>query len=152
MLRRWLPWILLGVVAIGAIAWAAWPGGSPTAAQRAHNLATELKCPDCEGLSVADSSTASAGAIRADIKQRIAHGESDSEIRQAYVDLYGDSILLSPSSSGLGFLVWGLPVVAIVLGAVGLALAFRRWQRQPRLHATDADVALVEGARDRSTS
>ena len=151
MARRWLPWILLGVLVIGAITWAAWPGGSRTAAERAHDLATELKCPDCEGLSVADSSTASAGAIRADIKQRIAHGESDSEIRQAYVDLYGDSILLSPSSSGLGFLVWGLPVVAIVLGAVGLALAFRRWQRQPRLHATDADVALVEGARDRST-
>ena len=150
MARRWLPWLLLGVVVIGAITWAAWPGGSTTPAERAHDLATQLKCPDCEGLSVADSNTSSAGAIRSDIKKRIARGESDGEIRQAYVDLYGESILLSPSSSGLGFLVWGLPVAALVLGAGGLVIALRRWQRQPRLHATDADVALVEGARDRT--
>jgi len=42
-------------------------------------------------------------------------------------------------------------VAALVLGAGGLAVAFRRWQRQPRLRATDADVALVEGLRDRAT-
>jgi cytochrome c-type biogenesis protein CcmH/NrfF len=72
-------------------------------------------------------------------------------IKQHYVDLYGESILLSPSGSGLGFLVWVLPVVALVIGAGGLAIALRRWQRQPRMQATDADVALVEQARDRAS-
>jgi cytochrome c-type biogenesis protein CcmH len=151
MARRWLPWIVLAVVVVGAVTWAAWPGGSPTLNERAHDLATELKCPDCEGLSVADSNTSTAGAIRADIKQRLARGQSDSEIKQHFVDLYGESILLSPSGSGLGFLVWGLPVVALLIGAGGLVIALRRWQRQPRMHATDADVALVEQARDRAS-
>ena len=131
--------------------WAAWPGGSPTVNERAHDLATQLKCPDCEGLSVADSNTSTAGAIRADIKRRVERGQSDSQIKQHFVDLYGESILLSPSGSGLGFLVWGLPVIALALGAVGLVIALRRWQHQPRMQATDADVALVEQARDRAS-
>ncbi len=148
MVRRWLPWLVLAVLVVGAVTWAAWPGASPTLNERAHDLATQLKCPDCEGLSVADSNTSTAGAIRTDIKKRLAKGESDARIRQVYVNLYGESILLSPSSSGIGILVWGLPVLALVLGAGGLVLALRRWQRQPRLHATDADVALVDQARD----
>jgi cytochrome c-type biogenesis protein CcmH len=151
MARRWLPWIVLAVLVVGAVTWAAWPGGSPTLNEHAHDLATQLKCPDCEGLSVADSNTSTAGAIRADIKNRLERGESDSVIKQHYVDLYGESILLSPSGSGLGFLVWVLPVVALVIGAGGLAIALRRWQRQPRMQATDADVALVEQARDRAS-
>ena len=40
-----------------------------------------------------------------------------------YIDRYGDSIFLKPPSSGLGLLVWVLPVVAVVLAIVGLGLA-----------------------------
>ena len=40
-------------------------------------------------------------------------------------------------------IVWALPVVALLVGAGGLALALRRWQRQPRLVATEADEAFV---------
>ena len=64
------------------------------AAARAHDLATELQVPRVRGLSVADSQAPTSQAIRADIKRRIAAGQSDAEIRQAYVDDYGESILL----------------------------------------------------------
>ncbi len=123
--------------------------GPPTAGERAHALATELRCPDCEGLSVADSSTSSARAIRADLARRAAAGDSDAQIRQVYVDRYGDSILLKPSGSGLGLLVWGLPVVVVVVGGAGLVLALARWRRAPRLLASDEDEALVRRTRGR---
>jgi cytochrome c-type biogenesis protein CcmH len=145
---RVLAWAGAGVLLIGALVWAAWPSGGPaTSGQRAHTLATELRCPDCEGLSVADSSTPSAQAIRADLGRRTNAGQSDSSIRSVYVARYGTSILLNPPASGLSLLVWVLPVIALALGAGGLAFAFRRWRREPRLRATDADEALVRGAR-----
>jgi cytochrome c-type biogenesis protein CcmH len=103
---------------------------------------------DCEGLSVADSSTASARQTRRDLAARIRRGESDGEIRQVYVDRFGESILLKPSSDGIGVLVWALPVVALLVGAGGVVLALRRWQREPRLVATEADEALVARARE----
>ena len=41
------------------------------------------------------------------------------EIRDAYVAIYGEHILLTPSNGGLGVIAWGVPVVALVLGAAG---------------------------------
>jgi len=145
------PWIALVAVVIGALAWAAWSDdGTRSDRDRARDLAAELRCPDCEGLAVADSPTPSARAIRRDIERRIADGETDAEIRQAYVDRYGESILLNPEGGGLGLLVWGLPVVALVVGAGGLVIALRRWRRDPRLPATPADEELVERTRSAS--
>ena len=130
-------WVLLAIVVAGAIAWAAWPdGGARTERERARDLAAELRCPDCEGLSVADSSSSSAQAIRADLRRRIRAGQSDEAIRQSYVDRFGESILLNPEGEGLGVLVWGLPVLVLVIGAGGLVIALRRWHRQPAMHAT----------------
>jgi cytochrome c-type biogenesis protein CcmH len=145
--RRWAPWIALAVLVVVVIVVAASPGGDRSDADRARGLAAELRCPDCEGLSVAASSTAGGRTIRADIRERVGRGESDADIRQVYVDRYGESILLNPEGSGLGIIVWAVPVVVLVLGAAGLALAMRRWRAQPRMHSTDADEALVAAIR-----
>jgi cytochrome c-type biogenesis protein CcmH len=144
MIRRYGPWIALGVVVVVVLAIVLWPGGARTAADRAHDLETQLKCPECQGLSVADSQAPTSRAIRADIKVRIAKGESDAQIRQVYVDKYGSSILLAPRNSGLGLIVWVLPVVVLALGAAGIVFALARNRREPHLHATAADESLVE--------
>ena len=77
MLKRWGPWIALGVVVVVALAVVLWPSGSQSPAARAHDLETEFKCPECSGLSVADSQAATSQAMRADIKRRIEDGQSD---------------------------------------------------------------------------
>jgi len=147
MIRRWGPWIALGIVVAIALAVVLWPNGDQSPAARAHALETELKCPECQGLSVAESQAPTSRAIRADIKRRIARGQSDAEIRQAYVEDYGESILLSPRDSGISLIVWVLPVVVLVLGATGIVFALRRNREEPHLHATDADERLVERTR-----
>jgi cytochrome c-type biogenesis protein CcmH len=143
----WLPWLLLGGLLVGLVAWAAWPSGASSDAERARSLARELRCPDCESLSAAESHTASARAIRRDLRIRIAQGQSDAEIRQAYVERYGESILLRPEADGLGLLVWGVPIALLVVGAGGLAIALARWRAREPLRATEADEALVREVR-----
>jgi cytochrome c-type biogenesis protein CcmH len=145
--RRLLPWLVLGLVVAVTLAVVLWPSGGRSDAARTRALAEEFRCPECQGLSAADSSAPTARAMRADIRDRVEAGQSDEEIRQAMVDRFGESILLRPEGGGLGLLVWGLPVAALALGAGGLALALRRWRRQPPMHATAADEALVEQAR-----
>jgi cytochrome c-type biogenesis protein CcmH len=145
---RKLVWLGLGVVAVVVLAVALWPrGGTPSIEARTRSLASELRCVDCEGLSVADSSTASARLTRQDIAARLRRGESVDQIRQHYVDLNGESILLKPSSRGVGVVVWALPITLLTVGAGALVLALRRWQRQPRLVATAADEAFVAAHR-----
>ncbi len=136
-------WGVLGAVIVVVLVVALWPRGDASVASHTQRLAGEFRCVDCEGLSVAESNTESAREQRRDIAVRIRRGESDGEIRRAYVDTYGESILLKPAGDGIGILVWGLPVLALGLGAVGIWVAIRRWQRQPRLAATAEDDALV---------
>lgn len=145
-------WLVLGAVLVGIVVWAVWPSGSPTVAERAHDLAAQLRCPDCESLSAADSHTASARAIRRDLRDRIAEGQSDAEIRRAYVERYGESILLEPERDGLGMIVWGLPVLLVTVAAIGLGVTLWRWGRMPALRPSDDDEALVREERTRAGS
>ena len=103
--------------------------GSSDPLDRARAVAITIKCPTCRGQSVAESDAPASKAIREEIARRIDAGESNDAIRTYFAQQYGQDILLRPASSGVAALVWVLPVAAIVLGLIGLALAFRRWGR-----------------------
>ncbi len=147
--RKLLPWLALAlvvVVAIVVLVVRSRPDHSPAA--RAARLEQQLACPVCEGQSVADSNSPQSRAIRDDIPRRIAAGQSDAEIRQYYVSRYTERILETPSNSGLGIIAWGLPALAVILGALSIVVAVRRWSRAPRLKATDEDEDIVRRARE----
>jgi cytochrome c-type biogenesis protein CcmH len=82
--------------------------------------------------------------------KRIAEGQGDAQIRDAYVATYGEHVLLTPANGGIGVIAWGLPVVAVVLGAAGIVLALRRWSVTPRLAATADDADVVNRERRHS--
>ncbi|MCZ7534958.1 MAG: cytochrome c-type biogenesis protein CcmH [Acidimicrobiia bacterium] len=132
--RRWrliAPWLALAaLLALSLSVVAVRSAPDDSAAARAGRLTRELRCPTCQGLSVADSNDPSSEAIRADVRERIEAGESDGEIRASYVALYGETILLRPEGGGLGAIVWGLPVAVLVAGAGGIAFALRRGRAQ----------------------
>ncbi len=145
--RNRIAWIVLAVLVLGAVAFSLWPRpGADSVAGRTRSLAREFRCVDCEGLSVADSQTASARAARVEIRRRLEAGESEAEVRAYFVDLYGESVLLKPEGTGIGLVVWALPVVAVILAGAGIVVAVRRGRRTPRLRATDEDEALVARA------
>lgn len=102
-----------------------------TLAQRAASLEREIRCPQCQDLSVAQSNASSAIAVRHQISQMLAAGATDAEIKQSLVARYTPSILLVPPVSGLGALVWFLPLVAVVLALGALGVLF--WRRQRAL-------------------
>lgn len=126
-MRRWLRAIaagcLLALVAVAVLV-AVRPSADPTAAQRAAALAAELRCPDCQGLSVADSPTASAQEIRRQIDELIAGGATDDEVRAHFVARYGEWIRLAPSAGA----AWAIPFLVVAGGVFLLAawLARRR--------------------------
>ena len=147
-MRRVLPWVLLAVLVAGGVFVATRGNDSSTPKARAASLESEFRCVECQSLSVADSQSTTAQAMRVDIANRIKAGESDTTIRKAYVERYGEFILLKPrGDDGLGLVVWGLPVLLFIAAAGALTVALRRWRSQPRLAATPADAALVDEIR-----
>jgi cytochrome c-type biogenesis protein CcmH len=148
---RW-PWIVLAALLAGGLAVAAFGDPGPqTPAERSRELAEEIKCPTCQGQSVADSQATAARSIRTEIARRIEAGQTDAEIRAYVIGVYPDSSL-TPPRTGVAGLVWFLPV-ALFVGAVGgLVAVFRSWRTPPDVEVSDADRELVEQARRASGS
>lgn len=146
MTRRRAAWGALVVVIVVTLGIAARQPHAPTAGQKAASIASEVRCPTCEGQSAEVSDAPAAKAVRTFVLQQVEAGQSRGVIEQELKDRYGSDILLRPPATGVAGLVWALPVVALVLAIAGLAAAFHRWHslREPPL--SDEDRARVEAA------
>ena len=133
-MNRMLPAIatggLLALIALAAVV-ALQPRPAPGAAERVDAIARELRCPDCQGLSVADSPTGSAQEIRRQIDALVADGATDTEVRDHFAARYGQWVLLAPSSP----VVWIIPFGVVLAGAALLGgwLYSRRRAPPPEL-------------------
>jgi cytochrome c-type biogenesis protein CcmH len=130
---------LAGVLAVGL----AGDGELQTRAEQAALLASELRCPDCQSLSVAESRTTAAQAIRAEIDEQLAAGATMDQVRSHFVERYGEWILLAPR----GALPWLVPGLALLLG-LGLLVGW--WMtRAPRGAEEPAPVSEADRQRVR---
>jgi len=139
-------WAALLVIVIVSLAIAARGPSHLTPAQEAASIASEVRCPTCEGQSAEVSDAPAAAAVRTFVLQQVEAGQSRGEIEQALQDRYGSDILLRPPASGVAGLVWVLPVVALVIAVAGLAMAFRRWRTAGEPPLSDEDRARVAAA------
>ena len=117
--RLWLA--LAAAVVVVALAAVFAPGGrgGDTPDERVRDIASELRCPVCQNLSVADSPSRLAGEMRSEIESQLEAGRTPDEVRAFFVERYGEWVLLAPTREGLNLLPWLVPVVGVVLG-VGL--------------------------------
>jgi len=141
-------WLVLALVIAGALVIASTGGrdGPVSAQARAERIGDGVRCPTCRGQAVTDSAAPAAAAIRAEIERRVQAGQSGAEVEAYLVGRYGEDILLTPPSRGVGGMVWVLPVVGTGIAAGALSVALRRSSRRSLASATDADRALVERA------
>lgn len=147
---RRVPWLVLAVVVVIALAVGSRTGGSSDREDQVRAIAETIKCPQCPGQSSATSDAATATAVRADIGRRLAAGQSADRIRDYYVSKYGEAVLLNPARSGASALVWGVPVAAVVIAFAGLGFAFHRWRAAGTAGPSDADREMVTAALRRS--
>ena len=138
--------ILVAVVALLAVS-VLDQGGAETDSERIQRLSESFACPECSGESVAESNAAVSATIRQFIAEEVTAGSTDTEIRDQLVSNYGAAVLLNPPADGFAALIWILPVIVVVFGAMGAGLAFSRAGPKYGREATDADFALVDQAR-----
>jgi cytochrome c-type biogenesis protein CcmH len=105
-------------------------GGPQDLEEEARAIATELRCPVCQNLSVADSPSELAVQMRALVREQLKEGKSPEEVKKFFVSKYGDWVLLAPPARGFSLLLWVLPGVVAVLGLILVVLLMRRWVRR----------------------
>ncbi|MEX0769063.1 MAG: cytochrome c-type biogenesis protein CcmH [Microthrixaceae bacterium] len=143
--QKWWWWSLMGVILVVLLLSAS--GTSPTEGtsdDRLFALAAQIKCVQCVGESVAGSAAPIAVQFRSEISSQMKQGRTNDEILNFFAERY-EGVLLTPPSSGLGSLVWVLPVIAAA--AAALLLADSLWVRRSRGSAqqpSSEDESLVK--------
>ncbi|MEN3975654.1 cytochrome c-type biogenesis protein [Emcibacter sp. SYSU 3D8] len=111
----------------------------PAQETRARQLMEDLRCLVCQNQSISDSNADLARDLREIVRERVAEGESDAQVRKYMVDRYGDWILMKPPFNIRTAILWLAPLLFIIAGGLG-AWAFIRRQRPVRqAEALDPD-------------
>jgi cytochrome c-type biogenesis protein CcmH len=138
-----LLWLLLAGSALAAVM----PDEmlpDPAQEARARTLSHELRCLVCQNESIDDSNADLAADLRRLVRQRIAAGDSDEQVKRYLVARYGEFVLLKPPVEPATYLLWFGPLAVLLLGGGLLAAYYRSRRRDPE---RPADLSPEERAR-----
>ena len=123
-----------------------------TSSTEVRRIADKLQCPVCQGTSVADSPSAVAESMRTEIRARLEQGQSEQQIVDFFVGVYGLGVLREPPKTGWYSAVWWGPGVALALGAAIILIAVRgrRQSTQPRERTQAVQAGTADDERMRA--
>lgn len=98
----------------------------PVDQDRAERIGKQVRCPACEGESIAESPSAYAADMMAYVREMITEGLSDQQIRDRLMAAYPRSQMLDPPFRARTALLWALPAAAL---ATGLLLGVHRLRK-----------------------
>ncbi len=124
------------------------PQGSPIAGalldRRTAEVGSLVRCPVCQGMSVADSPSEMAVNMKRQIRELLARGYTEAQILEYFERSYGQFVLLRPKFEGVTAAIWIIPFVALL---AGIAITFVVLKRQGRkrlvVPVTDPYLARV---------
>ena len=105
------------------------PNLPPEVETAALRLDKQLMCPICPGETLNQSQTTLAKQMRAAIRQRLLAGDSEQQVKDYFVSVYGQSVLAEPPRRGFGLTAWLVPAAAAVVGLGALVLVLRSMRR-----------------------
>ena len=129
------------------------PQGTPITGaqldQRANEVGRLLRCPVCQGMSIADSPSEMAVNMKGQVRELLARGYTEDQILKYFELSYGQFVLLRPKMEGVQGMVWVLPVLALAIGAAIVFFKIRKLEKSqpptaPRQPPTDDDAYLAK--------
>jgi cytochrome c-type biogenesis protein CcmH len=109
---------------------------------RTEEVSALLRCPVCQGLSVADSPATMATNMKARVRELLAAGYDEEQILAYFERSYGEFVRLEPPRRGINWLVWLAPPTALLGGL----LLVRRTLRRVASPAPAADAVPARDA------
>ena len=91
----------------------------------------KLRCPVCQGMSVADSPSESAVTMKGRIRELVAEGYSEEQIQGYFITRYGEWVLLAPTTGGANAILWLGPAILLGGGLVIAGAYAAQWRKEP---------------------
>ncbi len=99
-------------------------------------VAKQLYCPVCENIPLDVCPTQACAEWREMIREKLTEGWNETQVKNYFVDQYGDRVLGAPPARGLNWLVYVIPPLAIILGAIFLFRSMTLWQARSHQAST----------------
>jgi cytochrome c-type biogenesis protein CcmH len=136
-MKKFLLILTLTLVASGLFTAVAFAQDTTPSDDEVNAIAKQLYCPVCENTPLDVCPTEACRQWRELIRQQLAEGKTEAEIKQYFVDNYGARVLSEPPRTGFNWLVYVIPPVLILAGAFILFRSFQAWTK-PKAVAADA--------------
>ncbi len=110
-------------------------------------IAKHLYCPVCENIPLDVCGTTACAQWRELIREKLALGWSEDEIKEYFVLQYGDRVLSEPPPRGLNWLVYVVPPIVFFIGAYVLYRGIQSWRtpiEPERIETETSDEPLDE--------
>jgi cytochrome c-type biogenesis protein CcmH len=121
--------LLAAMLAMPAPASAQSPRNEVELEAMVRSLASQLRCPVCQGVSIQDSPTELAFEMKDVIRQQLREGKSPEQVKDFFVERYGEWVLLQPKPQGFNLLVYFLPLVMLLAGGWVVYSTVQKWSR-----------------------
>jgi len=131
MLRSLKGYLVLMAIAVPVLIASAAVQPPPPSDDEVNAIAHQLYCPVCENVPLDVCPTQACAQWRDTIRDKLAQGWSEAQIKDYFVEQYGARVLATPPARGLNWLVYVFPPVAFLAGAFVLYRAFRSWGQTP---------------------
>lgn len=105
-----------------------------------NRVAKQMFCPVCENVPLDVCPTEACRQWRETIREKLQAGWSDQQIKDYFVEQYGERVLAQPSTRGLNILVWVLPPIGVLVGAIVLWRVLRQMVRPAAPAAPGAEA------------
>jgi cytochrome c-type biogenesis protein CcmH len=103
----------------------------PVLQGRYERLTNELRCLVCQNQTIADSNASLAGDLRREVREMIARGDSDEQIKHFLTARYGDFVLYDPPLTARTLLLWAAPGLLVLLTVGTVVRTVLRRAKQP---------------------
>lgn len=88
---------------------------------KAEKIFKSVRCLVCKGESLAESNAELAVNMRGLIRDKIAAGQSEADIKEYLVSRYGETILQKPPFEAKTYVLWLMPLVLLIIGGIIIA-------------------------------
>ena len=94
--------------------------------RRTMEISSLLRCPVCQGMSVADSPSTVALDMKQQVRELLERGYTEDQILGYFDRSYGEFVLLKPKFHAVNAFVWILPLLALAIGATLVLMKVRK--------------------------
>lgn len=143
LLAGWLMLCMAAFLFISIPGLAQEPTPSAISDDQVNAIAKEMYCPVCENIPLDVCPTQACAQWRELIREKLAAGWSEKQIKDYFVEQYGARVLAAPPAKGFYWAAYLVPPLAILAGLYILYRGLRSWNKPVQSSSSKPDFTLL---------